>query len=347
MNPWYEAAVAEIDHAAIAQAVERQNMLTKPPGALGVLEALAIQFAGWQGQACPTLDQVQIVVFAADHGIAEDGVSAFPQSVTVEMVRNFARGGAAISVLSRHAGAALQVVNVGTVSPVEPLQGVLDQRIANGTANFRVQAAMTQAQCEQAMNVGREVVINGHQDGMQVFIGGEMGIANTASASALCCKLLDLPASALTGAGTGLDDAGIVRKTDILQAALDRCSPDSAWSTLCEFGGFEIAALVGAYIAAAQLRIPVLVDGFITSAAALIASKINPASREWMLFSHCSAEKGHKTVLDALSARPILSLDMRLGEGSGAALALSTLKQALVLHGEMATFAEASVSEKL
>lgn len=347
MNSWYENPVAAIDEDIIAEANARQAVLTKPPGALGVLESLAVRFAGWQGRVCPVLNRTHIVVFAGDHGIAQEGVSAFPQAVTQEMIRNFSRGGAAISVLSRHAGANLLVVNVGTVAAMEALPGVLDRRVGAGTASFLHQPAMTGQACLQAMQVGRDIVQDMKARGAQLFVGGEMGIANTSSATALACALLELPASELTGAGTGLDEAGVARKTAVLDAALARIQPDTPLKALCEYGGFEIAALAGAYLASAQNGIPILVDGFITTAAALVAVRLNPDVRHWMLFSHCSAEGGHRRLLDALSARPLLQLDMRLGEASGAAMALSTIRQALLLHAEMATFAEAAVSTKL
>ncbi|MCP5163062.1 MAG: nicotinate-nucleotide--dimethylbenzimidazole phosphoribosyltransferase [Hahellaceae bacterium] len=347
MNHWFNEAVAAIQTEFLNAAESRQMSLTKPPGALGRLETLAVQFAGWQGQEKPRLDSVAIAIFAADHGVVAEGVSAFPQAVTVEMIKNFASGGAAISVLARQQEADLHVVSLGTAFPLPEIPGVLKREIAPGTANFVEQPAMTPAQCLEAMSVGREWVDTRMAKDAQLFIGGEMGIGNTTSATALICALLDVPPDVLAGAGTGLDDAGIAHKVSVIETALLKHPARDAFSVLTCLGGLEIAALTGAYIAAAQKGVPVLVDGFIATAAALLAQSLNAGVRDWMLFAHCSAEQGHGKVLQALAAQPILSLGMRLGEGSGAAVCLPVIRAALALHNEMATFAEASVSEKL
>ncbi len=345
---WLLQAAPQSDEAATAAARARQGQLTKPPGALGRLEELAIELAGLQGRERPQLERVRIVVFAADHGVAEEGVSAFPQAVTVEMIRNFARGGAAISVLARALGATLEVIDVGAASDVGPLPGVVSQRAGNGSANFCLEAAMTPVQLAAALQAGRDAVQRGIDAGLDLFIGGEMGIANTTAATALASALLQIDPALMAGAGTGLDAAGIGRKAEVVRRALalHREALDDPREVLRRLGGFEIAALVGAFTHAAQSRIPVLVDGFITSAAALVAVHINPSVRPWLLFSHMSAERGHGRVLAALEAYPLLGLGMRLGEGSGAATALPLLQLACRLHGEMATFAEAGVSEK-
>lgn len=343
---WCTSPAKALDHDAQAGARARQLQLTKPPGALGLLEQLAVFFAGFQGRTCPLLEQVKVVVFAADHGVCARGVSAFPQAVTGQMVANFAAGGAAINVLSRRIKAALQVVNVGTVEPLPALPGVLDRRIAPGTCDFATAPAMTAAQCQRALTIGGEQVPDNSSGQLQLCIGGEMGIGNTTSAAAIYSALLGLTAAQTVGPGTGVDEHGIKVKRQVVEQALDLHQPvlDNPWQVLQCLGGFEIAALTGFYIASAQRGIPVLVDGFISTAAALLAVAINPTIQPWLLYSHCSAEPAHRQALHRLAARPLLDLDMRLGEGSGAALAVPLIQAALALHKEMATFADAGVA---
>ena len=345
---WTRASCAASNEAARAAALARQGQLTKPPGALARLEDIAVQLAALQGVERPQLQRIHISVFASDHGVAAEGVSVFPQAVTAEMVRNFARGGAAISVLAKQLSATLEVINLGTVSVVEALPGVRDERIAAGTANFSQQAAMNETQLAAALQSGRDAVLRAKQSGAQLFIGGEMGIANTTAASAIGCVLLQIAPVLLSGPGTGLDSNGVAHKARVIEQAiaLHHLSHDNPLAALRHVGGFEIAGLCGAYIAAAQQDLPVLVDGFISSVAALAAVRINPAVRNWLLFGHTSAEPGHQRVLAALDAQPVLQLGMRLGEGSGAAVAVPILQLACALHNGMATFAEAGVSEK-
>ncbi len=345
---WLARPCAASNETARSAALARQGQLTKPPGSLGRLEDMAIQLAAWQGLEQPAMERVHITIFAGDHGVAEEGVSLFPQAVTAEMVRNFARGGAAISVLARQLNATLEVINLGTVSVVEPLDGVRDERIAAGTANFARQPAMSAEQCAAALQSGRDAALRAKQQGAQLFIGGEMGIANTTSASAIACALLSAAPESLAGPGTGLDSAGVSHKAQVIAKALSlhRVAADRPLEVLRSVGGFEIAGLAGAYVAAAQNGLPVLVDGFISSVAALVAVRINPAVRAWLLFAHTSAEPGHQRVLAALEAQPLLQLGMRLGEGSGAAVAVPLLQLACALHRGMATFAEAGVSEQ-
>ncbi|UZE95958.1 nicotinate-nucleotide--dimethylbenzimidazole phosphoribosyltransferase [Alkalimarinus alittae] len=350
MSHWFEAPLAEIDLTAQQQAEARQGVLTKPPGSLGQLEQLAIKFAGWQGTVIPELiaNKTAIAIFAADHGVAAEGVSAFPQIVTVEMVKNFARGGAAICVLAGHHSAALHIINAGTANSVEGVEGVVDCAIAKGTANFANQPAMTDSQCLDALAIGQHVINHVIADDTRLFIGGEMGIANTTSASAVCCALLNIKAVELAGAGTGLDERSIMHKAEVIAAALQTHSVTTEpLDVLRKVGGFEIAALAGAYIAAAQKGIPSLVDGFIATSSALLACRLQPELKPWLLFSHQSAEKGHQRVLAALEANPLLSLGMRLGEGSGAAMCLPIIDSALALHANMATFEEAEVQTEI
>ncbi len=345
---WLHMPAAAPSEAARAAAEARQAMLTKPPGALGRLETLAIQLAALQGTAKPCADRVHIAVFAADHGVAAEDVSAFPQAVTGEMVRNFARGGAAISVLARALGATLEVMNLGTINDPGALDGVSDRRIAPATANFVRAAAMNERQLVDALGAGREAARRAAGSSAHLFIGGDMGIGNTTAAAALICALLDRPPERVAGPGTGLDAGGVARKINVIRRALERhhTCRGLPLEALRRLGGFEIAALVGSYITCAQRGLPVLVDGFIASAAALVAAKLHPGTMPWLLFAHASAEPGHRLTLEALGAAPLLDLGMRLGEGSGAALAVPLLRLACALHNEMATFAEAGVSGK-
>jgi len=340
---FHPCAVGDADSENVARA--RQAQLTKPPGSLGTLETLAVRLAGLQRTARPVLHTVWISVFAGDHGVAAEGVSAFPQVVTGEMVRNFAHGGAAISVLAKSLGAQLEVVNLGTVNDPGELPGVRRAIIAPQTGNFCEQPAMTPAQLDAALRAGSDSVAQAHAAGAQLFIGGEMGIANTTSAAALACALLGESPAMLAGAGTGLDDKGIRHKAEVIARALAKYPvDDNALVWLQRVGGFEIAALTAAYIAAAQHGIAVLVDGFITTAAALAAVRIVPGCRHWMFFGHRSHEQGHARLLVALDADPLLDLGLRLGEASGAATAVPLLRLACDLHTSMATFAQAGVS---
>jgi nicotinate-nucleotide--dimethylbenzimidazole phosphoribosyltransferase len=331
------------------QATQRQNELTKPPGSLGRLETVAIQLAGLQGTDTPALERIQISIFAGDHGICEEGVSAFPQAVTGQMIANFANGGAAISVLARSLGAELEVINLGTVAdaPLD-LPGVIDARIAPCTRNFVEADAMTSDQLCAALTHGDAAAQRAADADCQLFIGGEMGIGNTASATALACALMTKNPMKLTGPGTGLTVAGVRHKAEVIIRALQRHDNDDdghdAMALLKAFGGFEIAALAGAIAGCAARAIPVLIDGYIVSVAALIAVSHQPGIRPWLLFAHCSAEPGHQAILSALNAEPLLNLGMRLGEGSGAAAAVPLLRVACELHNQMASFADAGVS---
>ncbi len=344
MSDWIEDHIAPVDEDWLAAAWERQQQLTKPPGSLGMLEQLGVRLAAMQRSQSPELDSVQISVFAADHGVAAEGVSVFPQAVTAEMVRNFSRGGAAISVLARVSGCELEVINAGTVAELEVLPGVLDRRIAAGTGNIATAPAMSAEQLATALGLGRDAAQRAGERGAQLLIGAEMGIANTTAATAVACALLGEQAAVMVGPGTGLDADGVRHKAMVIERALARFEGRQPRDILRQLGGFEIAALVGFYLHGAQSGIPSLVDGFIATAAALAAVRIDAALADWLFFAHASAEPGHQRLLQALAARPLLQLDMRLGEGSGAAVALPLLRAAAALHGGMATFAEAGVS---
>lgn len=343
---WLAMPAATADEGARAAARARQAMLTKPPGSLGRLEDLAVRLAALQGTPRPRMERVHISVFAADHGVAAEGVSAFPQSVTTEMVKNFSRGGAAICVASRVIGARLEIVNLGTVHDPGPLAGVTDRALGRGTANFAHEPAMSRQQLADALAAGRQAVERARLTDAQLFIGGEMGIGNTTAATALACALLDADPERLAGPGTGLDRDGVAHKARVIRRALDlhRGHAAAPLEALRRLGGFEIAALAGGYVTCAQLGVPALVDGFISSAAALAAARLHPGIGPWLLFSHMSAEPGHRGILAGLGAQPLLDLGMRLGEGSGAAVAVPLLRMACALHNDMATFAEAGVS---
>lgn len=354
---WLNQPCATLNETARNAALARQSQLTKPPGALGQLENIAVRLAAMQGVERPALDLAAIVIYAADHGIAAENVSAFPQAVTGEMVKNFARGGAAINVLAKALNTTLEVVNLGTVNDPGDWPSVVRAIVAPSTANFALEPAMSEAQLAQAMQAGRDSVLRALKHGAQIFIGGEMGIANTTSAAAVACALLGAMPKELAGPGTGLDHAGVAHKAEVIRRALElhgfHVSNHEKWvgehvlTVLRHLGGFEIAALTGAYLAAAQNGLPVLVDGYISSVAALLAVRFNPNMGDWLLYAHTFAEPGHSCVLAALEAQPLLNLGMRLGEGSGAATALPLLRLACALHNGMATFAEAAVSEKI
>lgn len=347
-NTWYTNAAAEINFEIQQQALQHQAILTKPAGSLGLLENVAVQFAAMQSSTSPKLNKIHIAVFAADHGVMDENVSAFPQAVTAEMVRNFSRGGAAISVLAKHLNATLDVIDLGTVTELEDLTGVISKRIGSATNNFCTQAAMSILQCEQALKVGAEIAQKALQSKADVFIGGDMGIGNTTTSAALACALLDESASKLVGPGTGLDAKGLEHKTKIIEQALvfHEDANTEPFEILKNLGGFEIVALVGSYIRAAQIGLPCIIDGFITSVAALFASRLCQGADNWFVYSHQSAEPGHAIVLNALNASPLLNLGMRLGEGSAAANVVCLIQNALILHNNMATFEQAGVSEK-
>jgi len=347
-NDWMTALTCKPDLAIKKTAATRQDQLTKPRGSLGCLEELAIRLAALQHMQQPCADKVRIVVFAGDHGVVEEGVSTYPQSVTVEMVRNFARGGAAISVLAKELNATLEVVNVGTVSDPGELSGVLDQRVCDGTDNMTRSPAMNEQQLVRALQTGRDAVNRAVEEKTNIFIGGEMGIGNTTAASAMACAILNRSAADLVGPGTGLDDKGVKHKRAVIDKALafhGEALDDPLEALRC-VGGFEIASLTGAYIACAQAGMPALVDGFIASAAALTACQLNAGVEDWLMYSHVSFEPGHRTILQAQRVTPLIDMKLRLGEGSGAAVVVPLIRLACALHNNMATFEEAGVKDK-
>lgn len=329
-----------------AAARAHQDQLTKPRGALGRLEDIACWFAARQGKVNPDPLLPHIAVFAGDHGVCDEGVSAYPSVVTGEMVKNFARGGAAINVLARRIEAGLSVVDVGVVSDLSGVAGVTLRKVAEGTANLRHEAAMSYEQCAAAIAVGRAVAAEAIRDGANLLIAGDMGIGNTTASACLICRFAGADPEAVVGLGTGVDDAGRTRKVAVVTDALARIAEQPDAAVLAEVGGLEIAAMAGFYLEAAAAGVPVVIDGFIAAAAALAAKQIEPAAGDWMLASHVSQENGHAAALAALGISPVIDFGMRLGEGSGAALIVSLLQSAIALHNEMATFESAGVTDK-
>lgn len=320
------------------------NNKTKPLGSLGALEPLAKQLGLIQQTTAVSIDRPAIVVFAGDHGVVAEGISAFPQDVTWQMVENFLANGAAINVFARQNGAALHVVDAAVNHDFGARPGLLDRKVAHGTRNFALEPAMTAQQCAVAMEHGAALAASlpGNVVGF-----GEMGIGNTTAAAALMHKLAGIPVADCVGAGTGLSPQGVLRKQHVIEAAVERhAGVSEPLEVLATFGGFEIAMMAGAMLQAAALRKTLLIDGFIVTSALLVASRIAPAILDYCVFAHCSDEAGHRRMLEQLGARPLLQLGMRLGEGTGAALALPLLHAAANFLNEMATFASASVSEK-
>lgn len=341
-------SIQPLDEAAMVVAAERQAQLTKPAGSLGKLESLSIRLAGMTGNPRPKLTDKVVAVMAGDHGVTAAGVSAFPAEVTPQMVMNFLHGGAAISVLSRNAGARVVVVDMGVASELPPHPELINHKVALGTANMLEQPAMTVAQAEQALNAGVQVALEQVERGMNVLVLGDMGIGNTTPSAAIACAIMGASPDEIVGRGTGVDDAGLVRKKAAVADALKLHAPvaSDGLDVLAKVGGFEIGGLAGAILGAASKRVPVIVDGFITTAAALIAVQLCPQAKDYLIGSHCSVESGHAAMLDFLGVEPLFDLGLRLGEASGGALALPIVEAAARVLDEMVTFAEAGVSGK-
>jgi nicotinate-nucleotide--dimethylbenzimidazole phosphoribosyltransferase len=340
--------IAEIDASAAAEAQRRLDAKTKPRRSLGRLEDLVCQLAAVRGDAAARSRPAKaIVVMGADHGVAAEGVSAYPQEVTGQMLLNFARGGAAINVLARQAGARVVVVDMGTAHPPPPRPEIRVQRIGPGTANFTRGPAMTRAQALAALSTGAALAGALAGEGVGLIGIGDMGIGNTTASSALAAVFTGAPPEEVTGRGTGIDDETYRRKVDVIRRglALNQPDPNDAVDALAKVGGFEIAGLAGVVLGAAAARLPVVVDGFIAGAAALAAVRLAPRAGGYLIASHRSVEAGHRLVLQALGAKPLLDLDLRLGEGTGAALAMMLVDAALAIAAEMATFQSAGVSD--
>jgi nicotinate-nucleotide--dimethylbenzimidazole phosphoribosyltransferase len=340
------ARIGPLDVAALAAARSRHDQLTKPQGSLGRLEALSIQIAGITGQARPRLRQPAVIVMAADHGVAAQGVSAYPAAVTPQMVLNFLHGGAAINALARHVGARVVVVDMGVASELPPHPELLDRKLALGTADLSTGPAMSRDMALRALESGIAVARETIAAGADIIATGDMGIGNTTASSALVAALTGAPAAEVTGRGTGVDDAGLARKVAVIEQALalHRPDPTDGLGALAKLGGFEIGGLAGVMLGAAAARVPVVVDGFISGAAALLACAIAPALQPYLIAAHRSVERGHLAIFARLDLVPLFDLGMRLGEGTGAALGISLCQAACKVLDEMATFGEAGVA---
>ncbi len=325
----------------------RLDTRTKPLGSLGALETIALRIGLVLGSGTPRFTQPTVVVFAADHGVCAESVSAYPSEVTSQMVENYLRGGAAINVLVRQHGLRLRVIDAGVARELAPSAGLKNLAVARGTRNFRHEAAMTGAQCEQAIRTGRAVAAAAVAEGSNALLLGEMGIGNTASAALLLHRLTGWPLERCVGRGAGLDDVGVDRKRSVLEAASARRKDELGPSELlAEFGGFEIAMLAGAFLEIARCRCIAVIDGFTVSVAALLASRLDDQVLTHCVFSHCSAENAHRALLKYLDVEPVLDLQMRLGEASGAAAAWPLIESAVRLMNEMASFESAGVSSR-
>ena len=337
-----------IDKTYIYKAQERLDSLTKPQGSLGRLEKIAAQFVAIRENIRPELKKKVIFTFAGDHGVTDEGISAFPKEVTPQMVFNFLNGGAGINVLARHAGAEVAVVDIGVDFDFKGVAGLLHRKVIQGTRNIAKGPAMTREETERCMEIGIDLAFEYAGKGYNLFGTGEMGIGNTTPSSAIIACLSGLSAGEVTGRGTGVDDAVFEKKVKTIEKALAVNDPDpeDPLDVLTKVGGAEIAGIAGLCIGAAAKRVPVLVDGFISTAGALIACEIEPNVKDYIFASHKSVERGHQIMLERIGIRPLLDLDLRLGEGTGAAMGMTVVEAALKIYNEMATFAEASVSEE-
>jgi nicotinate-nucleotide--dimethylbenzimidazole phosphoribosyltransferase len=341
------ASIPPVDESMRAAALRRLDTLTKPQGALGRLEPLAAQVCAIQRTLTPAITRPVAIVFAADHGVADRGVSAYPRAVTEQMVKNFLAGGAAINVLARLQGLELWIVDAGVDGDCGDHPRLIRAKVRRGTRDFVECAAMTPTECRDALRRGQEALEQAAVPGSNAVILGEMGIGNTAASALLMHALTGLGLGDCVGRGTGLDDRGLERKRATLEAAVARrAPPHDAVELLTEFGGYEIAMLTGAILAAAARRMVVLIDGFTVTVAAALAARIDASVLDYCVFGHCSAERAHRALLAHLRAQPLLDVGMRLGEGTGAAVALSTVRAALALFTDMATFEGAGVSGK-
>jgi nicotinate-nucleotide--dimethylbenzimidazole phosphoribosyltransferase len=336
------------DARLLAQAQARLDRLTKPIGSLGRLEELAARYVMITGEMKPKVPRGAVFTFAADHGVTVEGVSAYPSAVTPQMVLNFLRGGAGVNVLARHVGIEVRVVDIGVAFDFESAPGLIQRKVMPGTKNLMVESAMSLAQAEQALHVGIELATEAAHEGIGLIGTGEMGIGNTTASSAIAAVMTGRSVAEVTGRGTGIDDAGHARKIDVIQhaLALHRLDSTQAMEVLAKVGGLEIGGLAGLMLGAAAARIPVVLDGFIAGAAALIAVGLEPRCKDYLIASHQSVERGHRAILDHLGLKPLLDLDLRLGEGTGACLGMSLVFAAVKILTEMATFDEAGVSER-
>jgi nicotinate-nucleotide--dimethylbenzimidazole phosphoribosyltransferase len=342
------SSIQPLDENAMQAARLRQKRLTKPPGSLGKLENLSIQMAGITGHALPRLEKKVILVMAGDHGVVDEGVSAYPQEVTSQMVVNFLSGGAAINVLARHVGARVVVADLGVRNPIPPHPDLINRKIAPGTGNIARGPAMSREQAAQSIQAGVDTFESQLAAGVDILATGEMGIGNTTPSAAMAAAFGGFSAAEIVGRGTGVDDLGFQRKIKAVEDALsiNNPSPHDGLDILAKVGGFEIGGLAGAILAGAAHHCPILIDGYISTAAAMLAVNLAPDVRPYLIAAHRSEERGHELMLEWLELEPLLDLDLRLGEGTGAALALSLVEAACKILSEMATFDEAGVAEK-
>ncbi|MDI6854723.1 MAG: nicotinate-nucleotide--dimethylbenzimidazole phosphoribosyltransferase [Deltaproteobacteria bacterium] len=344
----FVAQIKPVSTAWLAKAKERLDSLTKPPGSLGRLEELAARYVCMREELLPTLGKKRVVVFAADHGVVAEGVSAFPQEVTYQMIYNFLRGGAGINVLARHVGAEVEVVDIGVNHDFEPDIGLISRKVAYGTRNLAQQEAMSREDAARAVWVGVERAQEAVAQGVDALAAGDMGIGNTTAAAALGAVFTERPVAAVTGRGTGIDDPALRRKIGVINRALSlhRPEPNDPLGVLASVGGLEIAGIAGLILGAAAAGRPLLLDGLIATAGALVAARLAPAVTDYLIAAHRSVEPGHQIMLDSLGLSPLLNLQMRLGEGTGAVLGLGLLEAGLKIYREMATFADAGVASK-
>ncbi len=347
----YQETLLKITNTNKQYAISAQNRLdelTKPPGSLGVLEKIAVQLACIQEQTMPVIGKKAIMVMAGDHGVVEEGVSAFPREVTTQMVLNFVNQGAAINVLAKQVGAQVIIADVGIVDDMSAADGIEQRKVRNGTRNMAKESAMTLEEAIAAIEVGIDLVNRQVAEGVTLFATGEMGIGNTTASSAIMAAFEDKSLELITGRGTGIDDQGLQRKQQIIRQALVCNQPnrEDALDVLTKVGGLEIAALTGIILGAAANKVPVVIDGFISTAAALVAYRMKSETRDYMIASHLSQEPGHRIMLDSIGLQPMLYLDLRLGEGTGAALAFPMIEAATKIIHEMATFQQAGVSKQ-
>jgi len=344
-----DVPIEDVDRGLMQQAQARLDQLTKPLGSLGRLETLATQIVGITRNMAPRLTHKVIITMAADHGVVEEGVSAYPQAVTEQMVYNFLRGGAGINVLARHVGARVVIVDMGVAATLLPHPDLILNKIGYGTKNLAQGPAMTSGEASAAIQAGLQIVERQIEQGADLIGTGDMGIGNTTPSSAIVAAITRQPVERVTGRGTGIDEAAYAKKIDAIQRALTVNDPDPSnpVDVLAKVGGFEIAGLVGVILGGAQARLPVVIDGFISGAAALLAVELEPRVKGYLIASHVSQEPGHRVVLERLDLVPLLDLNLRLGEGTGAALAMSLVEAACKVLTEMATFEQAGVSGKV
>jgi len=340
--------IQPLDETAMQNARTRQNMLTKPAGSLGRLEELSIQLAGITGKSIPVIKDKVIITMAGDHGVVAEGVSAYPQEVTPQMVLNFLAGGAAINVLARHISARMVIIDMGIAMDLPESDELIVKKVAYGTANMSKGPAMTRAQAEESIQSGIEIALAEISRGADIIGTGDMGIGNTTPSAAIACLLTKKHPKEIAGRGTGMDDEGLNQKISTIERALDVNKPNAndGLNVLAKVGGFEIGGLAGVMLGAASKNIPVMVDGFISTAAAMVAASLAPQCKDYLISAHRSKENGHGIMLEWLGLKPLLDLDMRLGEGTGSALGISIAEAACKILTEMATFDEAGVSEK-